>query len=449
MNKFDALRKKYPIFYYKDFSVIYSNDEVKIKYFFEIENLSIFEPEWIFKLNPAVMPDKELVEHLAFSLGMVELISYWKAACPPIVKVIPFGLDDDMKRWWKVLYFGGLGEFFYKNSITTDIDSFMSINANTPVKANVKSSSAPRGTLIPVGGGKDSSVTMQILKDMTDNLCYIINPRGATLETANAAGFKDDSIVTAKRTIDKKLIELNAKGFLNGHTPFSAIVAFSSLIAAHLNGKKYIALSNESSANESTVPDSDINHQYSKGIYFEKAFRSYVSRYLCDTAEYFSLLRPLCELQIAALFSKYEAFHPYFKSCNAGSKENIWCGKCPKCLFVYIILSPFISEEKLIGIFGKNLLDAPELEEYFKELTGMSAVKPFECVGSRDEVIYALKATLDKYDGRRLPYLLKLFDEAQMNSEFDFYEFYDNDNCLPKEYEEKLTAALIAAGLKG
>ena len=65
------------------------------------------------------------------------------------------------------------------------------------------------------------------------------------------------------------MLQLNSEGYINGHTPFSAIVAFSSVLTAALNGQKYITLSNENSANESTVKDSKVNHQYSKSYEFE------------------------------------------------------------------------------------------------------------------------------------------------------------------------------------
>src|SRR5699024_1564771 len=123
---------------------------------------------------------------------------------------------------------------------------------------------------------------------------------------------------------DKNLLELNSKGFLNGHTPFSAMVAFLSYLTAYLLGKKYIALSNEDSANESNVKNEKINHQYSKTLEFENDFREYQERYLKAEVDYFSMLRPISELQIAYLFSKLEKYHKVFKSCNVGSKKEPW-----------------------------------------------------------------------------------------------------------------------------
>jgi hypothetical protein len=91
-----------------------------------------------------------------------------------------------------------------------------------------------------------------------------------------------------------------------------------------------------------------------------------------------------------------------------GSKSNTWCGQCPKCLFAFIILSPFISPKKLVGIFGKNLFEKESLLPDFKELIGESATKPFECVGTIDEINLALSETIKRYNPP-LPYLLNYY----------------------------------------
>ena len=102
---------------------------------------------------------------------------------------------------------------------------------------------------------------------------------------------------------------------------------------------KYVALSNESSANESTVAGSTVNHQYSKSFEFEQDFHKYEKDWLGSGVYYFSMLRPLSEFQIAKYFAGATAYHDIFRSCNAGSKQDIWCGHCPKCLFVFLILT--------------------------------------------------------------------------------------------------------------
>lgn len=448
MYDFNSLRKAYPEFVYKSYSYKFENSHLNIKYDFEIPGLSSFSPEWSFPFTENNnLPGDELIENLVFSLGMVELISYWKAACPPVVKVIPHGLDSEMIYWWKELYFGGLGEFFYTNGISADFDTFMHISADNNSVIKPSMPLELEGNLVPVGGGKDSSVTLSVLKASNQfSVPYIINSRGATDETCEAAGLGEVAY-KVKRTIDKSLIDLNKRGFLNGHTPFSAIVAFSSLIAAVLTKKKYVVLSNESSANESTVLGEDVNHQFSKGEVFEKNFIEYQKKYINCGVEYFSFLRPLSEMQIAALFSAYKEYHSVFRSCNAGSKSNIWCCDCPKCLFVYVILSPFLKTEELIAVFGENLLEKESLLDTYKELTGVYPNKPFECVGSRDEVICASRYTLEKMteNGEHVPYLLEYFKEHidfESNDMSYYMSFWDECNHLPDEYIEFLQKEL-------
>lgn len=66
---------------------------------------------------------------MIFSLGMVELVSYWKITCSPEVIVEAGVLNDRQILWWKDLYFNGLGEFFYVNDISeANAQDFMEIH---------------------------------------------------------------------------------------------------------------------------------------------------------------------------------------------------------------------------------------------------------------------------------------------------------------------------------
>ncbi|HDL19204.1 MAG TPA: hypothetical protein ENH29_09125 [Bacteroidetes bacterium] len=300
-------------------------------------------------------------------------------------------MDEKQIAWWKKLYFHGLGEFFYLNGVTTDMESFMEIIPEGKAGEISTVSLNSQQVLVPIGGGKDSVVSLELLK----NSClkvrpFLLNPREASLRSIDIAGFSEKEAVVVNRTLDPELLKLNEAGFLNGHTPFSALLAFVAAFTALLSGAGNIALSNESSANQSTVPGSKINHQYSKSFEFEQDFDWYLKHYIHPRLHYFSFLRPLDELQIAYLFSKFPQHHFSFRSFNVGSKTDSWCGNCPKCLFTYVILSPFLPQEKLEKIFGKNLLEDENLFPVMDELNGKAAVKPFECVGTPEEVNAAL-----------------------------------------------------------
>lgn len=441
-NKFLDFRKKYDTFIYDRFDVKDNSDNYEITFYFSIPGLCDFSPKlFIDKKHINCNINDEFFNYLVFNIGMVELISYVKCTCSPNIVVNCGYLDDYQINWFKKLYYNGLGEFLYRNDIDVSIDDLFSITCSDK-KYNFSIDYSGSGNLIPVGGGKDSNVTLSLLDGM-DNTCFIINPKGANIECARVAGYSNNTFIV-KRIIDKKIVDLNNEGFLNGHTPFSAIVAFVSYLCAYLSGKKYIVLSNEDSANESTVIGTSVNHQYSKTLEFENDFNLYTKKYYGIDIKYFSLLRPLTEFQIGMLFSKLDMFHKVFKSCNVGSKGDTWewCCKCPKCLFVFIILSPFLYKDKLIDIFGSDLYEDSSLLDTFLELLGYSETKPFECVGTYGEVRFAVSLLIDKL-GDDLPYLLRYYkDNYPLSLDVDYRLHYNDNNNLDSSFESIVKDAI-------
>ncbi len=439
-------KKQYPNFIYNSYKYEMKENSIFIEYNFEIENLKKFNPTWTIDIkNKNEKIDLTKLEQLVFSLGMVELVSYWKITCSPNISIPCMHLNEEQINWWQKLYKKGLGEFLYLNNIKAESDFMNITSGNKTLPLNKLEKISEKNVLIPIGGGKDSIVTLELLKDNFNTYPYIINQRGATTNTVKKA-FLEDKLINAKRTLDQNMIELNKQGFLNGHTPFSALVAFSSVIAAYLNNLGYVCLSNEASANESTVKNSDVNHQYSKSFEFELDFNEYHENNINTPVKYFSFLRPLSEMQIAKAVAQFPQYHDIFRSCNKGSKEDIWCGDCPKCLFVYIMLAPYLSTEEMKKIFGANLLDEEKLMLDFQKLTGILDEKPFECVGERDEVKSSLNLTLQKYkqENKELPLMLKYFADNFKNEKFkNFDNFYNEENLLPPKFVEILKGSVF------
>ena len=395
-SKFDTLRDTFFTFTFERQTVKLENGVLSLAFDFSLDGRYHFQPTLEIPVRAFFSWDAipaEQLEALAFQIGMTELVSYWKIACPKRVVVKPFALTTSQIAFWKKLYYNGLGEFLYLNSIMVSESDLMALESQGEKPFHRVEIPLKEMTLVPVGGGKDSVVTLECLRNEMPLIPLIVNPRGATLNCVKTAGFSENDFIVIKRTLDPTMLKLNAEGYLNGHTPFSALLAFISILVAFGSGARYIALSNENSANESTVPGTNINHQYSKSIEFERDFRNYVAEHLNPEVQYFSFLRPLSELQIASLFARYEAYHPVFRSCNVGSKTDSWCGHCPKCLFTWIILSPFLTRGQLTAIFGKDLMADASLQPVLEELNGTAAVKPFECVGTVEEVQACLKAT--------------------------------------------------------
>lgn len=442
MNKFLEFRERYPLFSYHGYQIDETDEAITIRYDFEITGLSQFHPTWTIDKQHTKYFDEndEIIQKLIFSIGMVELSSYWKITCSPLVEIHAAKLDEQQIAWWKKQYYLGLQEFFYTNGIQVDQADFMHIKTLGNSFAKTRGSRKLSGCLIPIGGGKDSAVTTELCKKLNMKQCaYIINSRKATQDSVDIGGFSAQDVIKVKRTLDANMLECNKKGFLNGHTPFSALVAFSSTLFAYMNDLQYVVLSNEDSANESTVAGTQINHQYSKSFQFEQDFHEYEQNYIDSGVYYFSLLRGWSEFQIAKHFAKYPQYHQIFRSCNVGSKKDIWCGSCPKCLFVYFILSPFLSDDEMISIFHKDLLNDEALISTMEQLIGYQSEKPFECVGSRAEVNTAICmkiAALEKMK-QPLPLLLKHYRtlpqyESYHKQKNPYEHYFNRENLIPE-----------------
>ena len=449
MSYFEDLREKFPEFEYNSYSINDEGKEIVIRYFFDIPGLAEFKPviriaKKDFKWNNI---KSNRTRAIVFYLGMVEAISYFKATCSPRFVVNCGHLTNDQKAWFKKLYYLGLGEFRYRNGIEIDQKDFVDfISYGMPINVE-ETTPDTKGWIVPVGGGKDSVVTLSLLKEhKEDILCFRINSNDVSNECCKVAGYDNSKIIEVTRVIDPELLELNKKGLLNGHTPFSAMVAFLTYLSAYLLNKHSVILSNEDSANQTNVEGQNINHQYSKTYEFETDFRVFAKKYMNARVNYFSMLRPITELQIAKLFAQNKEFYKVFKSCNVGSKQTpwVWCCDCPKCLFVYTILSPFINKDELVDIFGEELFSKKSLEETFLELCGYKEVKPFECVGTFEEVQYAVSQTIKQYEARKeeLPYLLKLYKDNYELRDGNFEKYYNTKHHVPLKFESILKKAL-------
>lgn len=422
---FVHLRERYPVFTYRSFLWEIYKNELRIRFQFVCGDIK-FEPKSILQfpknidLQKMIKTRSKFVDNLVFNTGMIELVSYWKATCSPQIQVDCAYLSKAQQNWWKYLYYHGLGEFFYLNNIKVKEKTFVDISTSATPKfiKNQRFKPSEKKLLVPIGGGKDSLASLSILSKMkVDKFFLLMNPTRAARDSAKITA-KDhrQKTIIIKRSIDKRLLELNAAGYLNGHTPFSAMLAFYTTLTSVFTNTKYSCLSNEASANEPTIIGTNINHQYSKTVDFEKNYNAYLKKYISSNFVYQSLLRPLNEFQIVSIFSKREKNLEIFKSCNVGSKQDVWCCDCSKCLFVAILLSAHIGIAKTNSVFGSSILNQKSLKKEFLELIGQSDTKPFECIGTIDEIIVSI--TLIKQQEPELfkkQFLLRHFDKHFSN----------------------------------
>ena len=442
MAKVNLLRKKYPRFVYEDFSYKIKSNNLEIFFDFKIPPDIKFRPRIVIQNLPGNLSTSEVdrLGNLVFHLGLMEIPSYWKATCSPLIEIRAGFLDQEQINWWKKLLIDGMGQFYCENKIDFRRKNFLKIitapkNQNNGLgKIATIVGILPRlknRYLVPFAGGRDSIVTLEGLKkpfgaaqdkEKKDIALFTVNPIEKIQRVVEISGIKKQIIV--RRIIDKKLLELNDKGCLNGHTPFTAVLSFISLLCAVIFDYRNIAFSNEKSADEGNVKylGKIINHQWAKSSEFEKMFRTYAKKYLVKNINYFSYLRKYGELGISKMLTKYPQYFSVFSSCNEGMRINPskakafrragtrWCGNCPKCLFVYMSLYPYLEEKELNTIFGKDIFQNKKLFPTLRgliALRGGGSIKPFECVGTKKESRLAVELSLEKAEKEgKMPYLL-------------------------------------------
>lgn len=444
MYKFELLREQNNSFIYKDYIVDIKDEYVKLTYLFELildgvthsfkHKLTLKNNNFDFNID---------YNNIYFHIGLAESISYYKIAAPKDYIIRCAKIDDDQKKWFKKLFFNGLGEFIYLNKIDIDEDTLVEFiceyDGDKLRYIDVESKDA---NIIPIGGGKDSLVSYELLKDrFEDTYLFSMNP---IVASQNILDKDPKNSIVLKRELDlEKIIKFNNDGYLNGHIPFSSILGFISVWVALVYKTKFVVLSNEASASEENIiyNNQKINHQYSKSLEFENDFRDYIARYISKDVEYFSFLRPLDEIHIGKLFALKAKEHYFrFRSCNVGSKKNIWCAKCSKCLFTYIMLCNEIDDNTLQKIFGSNMLDDESLIDIFTALSQDEKVKPFDCVGTYDEVNFALAKKQKTYSKDNMPKLLKNYKPKDIA--YGFSVDLEHNNNLPNKFKKILDEAL-------
>lgn len=343
--------------------------------------------------------DGELLNALFFNLHLALGISYWKMKCFPRIEIASGTLSADQAQFWNLVYTKGLGEFYYRNNI--DFRKRVSFPyAEIPLNVP-KNISFLKRELVGIGGGKDSVVTWERLKKENISAMGLVIETQKKYDSINELlRVGDIPVIRVRREIDTKLIEeKNNPAYYNGHVPISMIYAWIGILTAMLYDYRAFVVSNEKSADEGNTEmfGTPINHQWSKSREFEDAFVQYVHTSISPDVSYYSLLRDLTELEIVKEFVSYPHYLPVVSSCNrnfsvtnklSGTK---WCGACPKCAFAFLLFAAYLPAEQVISLFGKNMLEDPELGSTFRDLTGRGGLKPFECVGTFKESQMAMK----------------------------------------------------------
>jgi hypothetical protein len=352
-------------------------------------------------------------------------VSYYKTAAPDVIDMGEHALTDAERDFLLMFYLEGLGEFAYRNNLDLSYLRIEGPTAPDPAPGAPRAAGGTLRALVPFGGGIDSIVSVEMIRQKTDDLAlFVVSRPGALFDAIEKpAAVTGLPVVRAGREIDPKLLRSAELGFLNGHVPVTGIISAIAVLAAALDGRDAVVMSNEWSASEPTLErdGKPVNHQWSKSAAFERAFRDILAADPAGLPVYFSALRDRTELWIADRFARHTQYHSTFRSCNRAfhidtkRRMDHWCGECDKCVFIDLILAPFMSAGELAAVFaadggGAEPLAKPELAPKFRGLLG-SGTKPFECVGEVSECRAAVVLAASRPDRAGFPLLQELAAE--------------------------------------
>lgn len=333
--------------------------------------------------------NESLDEHLIANIGLALSLHFFDFDIFDEINVSFSQFHPEQLKFFQDYALHGMAEFNYINNLDIDkriVFTASNIDSTKRIPLNVSSKGK---SLLMIGGGKDSITSKELLSDNEfeyDYLTINANP-AAIVMFEEEKGIHEVINISSKK---EPKLKINPK--YKGHKPASSMWAFTSLILCAQGDYNTIIASNEYSANFPQIKREggiDVNHQYTKSFQFEKAFHDYVNDYLIAGFSYFSLLRPLYELQIAKIFAYFGTFLSSFVSCNKTSLSNKWCKKCAKCAFVYTILAPFLTEDQIMTVWGEHVLSNELAASHIYDLISDN-VSPLECIGTLDETVLAL-----------------------------------------------------------
>lgn len=416
---------------------------------------------------------EKLLNNLLFFLHLLLWISYYKLTCEKEISVKSWCLDQSQADFFNNLYTKWLWEFFYKNNI--NFKWLINFPVSKKSSFNFESINFKKEKLlVPLWWWKDSAVVLSLLnKEDSDFEDFDVFTLWESQIYSDVAKNFWNIPLKVVRKIDPLLFKINGliknedqfikqdknQKFYNGHIPISWIIAWVSLFVSAVSWYRYIVLANESSANvwNTVWKGMEINHQYSKSLEFEESIQSFILKNITDIT-YFSLLRPFTELKISKLFStNCEDVFFKFNSCNKNFKINKskwgdsatnipkkqewwnwkWCWICPKCAFVFVMLSPFLWVWKVSEIFWKNLFKERDLVQTFKDLIWFWNIKPLECVWTRGEVQAAFSYLIShpsRLDWFWNSVVIKEVSKFKLDKNFDKYLDAFDENLIPQKF---------------
>jgi len=388
-------------------------------------------------------------------------VSYYKIFTPGTI-THPYKMDASEAGFWNDVWRNGLGEFLYVNNLAPDtLAKFIAQDGEAYEAGSAGLDTSTRSAILAIGGGKDSIVAGEALKQLGIPISGFVMATGEQLGQAKAVtDTMGISLQVVERTLDKQLLALQElPEARKGHVPISLIFALVGTALAIATDASYLVVGNEASASipRHTSEHGAVNHQWSKSFGAEEQVQRFIHTHITSAVTYFSAVRELTSVAIAKLFARYPQYLEVFTSDNTvfridpGKRPNARCSvDSPKSLSSFILLAPWLKEDDLIRAFGKNFLDDASLETLFWELLGIEGEQPLDCVGTTDELVLSLNllAQQGKFTNS---HLLKRARERRVISDKDWQSALDKllelqpEHVIPAELAQSFHALFTEA----
>jgi hypothetical protein len=371
-----------------------------------------------------LLEDNPAVTALAWLWFLLAGLSYYKAGAARRIDLGTTPIGPQGRAMLEAALREGLGEFAYHNDLL--LDDVVIVGGAELVRAEGHFDA--HRVLVPFGGGIDSVVTTSQLSPELDQTLFVVSPpqgRFAPLEaTAECTGLE---ILRATRSLDPRILSPDPSSF-RGHVPVTAMVTVLAAVAAAATQRGGVVMSNEYSSSAANLrwKGRDVNHQWSKSYDAEILISDAIEDSVGGGLVVASFLRDRSEVWVAEVFSHLSQYHHVFRSCNRAFSQDpeqrfdTWCGECDKCLFINLMLAPYLSRAALRDVFRHEPLSDPARHEQLRVLVGAgTAFKPFECVGDPNESAVALAKVAELDEWRGVSRLDALAREVSPDRSFD------------------------------
>jgi hypothetical protein len=407
----------------------------------------------VFPLELTAATTNNALRALHMALG----VSYYKTFLPAVI-VHPYAMDTLEADFWNSVLVHGLGEFLYVNKLSSDRLGRFNAHDGIPLESNMGGEMSSASAILGIGGGKDSAIAGELLKELgvpTKGFVMATGEQlGQTKAVADAMGVE---LLVVTRQLDRKLLELQEMpGAYKGHVPISLVFGLVGTVLALNTSSSYVVVANESSASTPRTEwqGNAVNHQWSKSSGFERMLQDFVRQRVSMQTQYFSIIRQLSSVAVAKIFATYPQYFEVFTSDNyvfridpAKRPNGRWSLESPKSLSSFILLAPWLDDTTMEKIFGMNFLDEESLEPLFLALIGLAGEPPLDCVGTPEELALSLRIVFgqDRYHKSALVKTAekrKFFDTPAAPEELDKLLMLHRDQALPDLLVNRVTDSL-------